>query len=107
MVLKARSAAHEHKHLSKQEIEFKVLARRNRRLGLWAAEKMGLAGDDADAYAREVVLSDLDEPGDADVLRKLTGDFAAKGIDVTEQEITDRMQALLTEAQAQIDQGAT
>lgn len=106
MVLKARSAAHEHKHLSAHEEEFKILARRNRLIGLWAAEKMGLTGDAASAYARDVVVSDLDEPGDADVRRKIAGDLTAKGITVAEEEITDKMRTFLAEARAQFVQGA-
>lgn len=102
MVVEKRSAAHEKAHLSKEEMEFKVAARRNRLLGQWAAEKLGLTGEAASGYAREVVVSDLDEPGDDDVLRKVKGDLAAKGVKVTDGEIKERMQALLAEARAQI-----
>lgn len=102
MVVEKRSAAHEKAHLSKEEREFKVAARRNRLLGQWAAERMGLTGEAAGAYAREVVASDLDEPGDADVLRKIMGDLAAKGVKASESEVRERMQALLVEARAQV-----
>lgn len=102
MVLKTRSTAHEQAHLSKHEEDFKVVARRNRLLGLWVAEKMGLSGADADAYARDVVVSDLDEPGEADVLRKIKADLAAGGIAVADGEIADKMKVFLSEARAQI-----
>ena len=104
MVVSKRSAAHEKAHLSKEELAFKVAARRNRLLGLWVADKLGLSGEAAAAYAREVVVADLDEPGDADIVRKVAGDLAAKGIDVSAKEIGERMQALLAEARAQITQ---
>jgi len=102
MVLKTRSAAHEHKHLSKHEEEFKILARRNRLIGLWVAEKLGLTGDAATAYARDVVVSDLDEPGEDDVIRKIAGDLAAKGIAVADGEIADKMRSFLVKARAEV-----
>ena len=73
-----RQEGFERKFAHDEELKFKAEARRNKLLGLWAAELLGLSGDDADAYAREVIESDFDEPGDDDVLRKVHGDFTAK-----------------------------
>ncbi len=71
-----REKGFESKYVHEQEIAFKAMARRNKLLGLWAAEKMGLAGEAAAAYAKEVVKADFDEPGDEDVFRKVFGDAA-------------------------------
>jgi hypothetical protein len=84
------------------EMQFKADARRNKLLGLWAAEKMGLSGDAADAYAKAVVIEDLKEVGDEDVYRKVSADLAGKGADVPEDELRRRMQEFLIEAKAQI-----
>jgi hypothetical protein len=102
MIMKPRSDAHERKHLSRHEEDFKIAARRNRLLGLWAAARMGLSGDAAAAYAREVVASDLDEPGEDDVRRKILDDFSNKGVIITEREIAHQMASLFDEARAQI-----
>ena len=83
-----------------EELKFKAMARRNKMLGLWAAGILGKSGADAEAYAKEVVLTDFEEAGDNDVLRKVTKDLEPKG--VTEQQIRTRMTELLTEAVAQI-----
>src|SRR5438552_12879296 len=63
-----------------EDLKFKAMARRNKLLGLWAAEKLGITGPAAEAYAKDVVMADFEEPGDADVFRKLRKDFDAKGI---------------------------
>ena len=84
------------------EMQFKAEARRNKLLGLWAAEKMGLSGDAADAYAKAVVIEDLKEVGDEDVFRKVATDLAGAGADVADDEVRRRMQDFLTEAKAQI-----
>lgn len=96
------SKHHEARHKHGEEMEFRIAARRNRLLGLWAAEKMGLAGDDAVAYAKEVVASDFDEPGEEDVFRKVMADFRAKEVAVTESELRDQMFKLLTVARDQL-----
>ncbi len=83
-----------------EELRFKAMARRNKLLGLWAAEVLGKSGADAEAYAKEVVLADFEEAGDNDVLRKVTADLAAKGIG--EAEIRARMNELLAQAVEQI-----
>jgi len=93
-----REKAFETKFQKDQELQFKVKARRNKMLGLWAAEKLGLSGGDAEAYAKEVVVSDFDEPGDDDVLRKVLGDLEGKGIEVTERTVRREMDELLEKA---------
>lgn len=71
---------HEEKHARDSELEFKIVARRNRVLGLWAAEKLGLSGGSVQAYVKEVVAADFEEPGDDDVVRKVMGDFGRNGV---------------------------
>ena len=85
-----------------QETRFKVTARRNKLLGLWAAGQLGLEGADAEAYAKEVVVSDFEEAGDADVVRKVMGDLADKGVDMTEKRLREEMDRLMLTAQDQI-----
>ena len=85
-----------------EETRFKALARRNKKLGLWAAEKLGLSGEAADAYAKEVVVSDLEEAGDEDVFRKLRGDFDAKGVEVSDHQIRRNMEEFLAVAAQEI-----
>jgi hypothetical protein len=82
-----------------EELRFKAMARRNKMLGLWAAGVLGKSGDDAEAYAKEVVLAEF-ESGDKDVAHKVIKDLQPKG--VTEEQIRKRMTELLTEAVAQI-----
>ena len=88
-----------------EDLKFKALARRNRLLGLWAAEKLGKTGADADAYAKDVVMSDFEESGDHDVFRKVSKDFEAKGVVQSEQQIRQMMDQLLAQAVAQIKAG--
>jgi hypothetical protein len=88
-----------------EELKFKAMARRNKLLGLWAAEKLGLAGADADAYAKEVVMADFEEAGDDDVLRKVRKDFEAKGVGQSDEQIRQTMNQLLAQAVAQIKAG--
>ena len=76
-----RKDAYENKFAHDEALRFKAEARRNKLLGLWAAELLGKSGEEADAYAREVVRSDFEEAGDEDVFRKVRGDFDAAGID--------------------------
>jgi hypothetical protein len=85
-----------------EELKFKAMARRNKMLGLWAAEKLGLAGAQAEAYAKEVVLADFDEPGDHDVFRKIRKDFDAKNVAQSDHQIRRTMDELLTKAVADI-----
>ncbi|GLR90765.1 DUF1476 domain-containing protein [Bradyrhizobium iriomotense] len=85
--------------------KFKAEARRNRMLGLWAAEKLGIAGDAATAYAKEVVAADFEEAGDGDVLRKILGDLTAKGVAITEQAIRAKMTEFAAVAAAEVKAG--
>ena len=97
-----REEGFEKKFAHDEELRFKATARRNKLLGQWAAEKMGLTGDDAAAYAKEVVASDFEEAGDHDVLRKVLADFKAKGVDQSEHQIRRTMEELMAEAITQI-----
>lgn len=83
-----------------EELRFKAYARRDKLVGLWAAGILGKSGADADAYAKEVVAADFEEPGDDDVVRKLVKDLQPKG--VTEQQIRAQMAELLAQAVEQI-----
>jgi hypothetical protein len=100
-----RQEGFEKKFALDEEQKFKAEARRNKLLGLWVAEKLGLAGDAANTYAKEVVASDFEEAGDADVLRKVAGDLKAKGVELTDNEIRQQMDRLMGEAAAQIKAG--
>ena len=82
-----REEGFEKKFAHDEELRFKANARRNKLLGLWAAEKMGLSGPAADAYAKEVVVADFEEAGDDDVFRKVRKDFDAKGVAQSDQDI--------------------
>jgi hypothetical protein len=97
-----REKGFEAKYQHDQETQFKITARRNKLLGLWAAEQMGLGGADADAYAKEVVVADFEEAGDDDVLRKVLGDLTDKGVAIDERAVRKEMDALLATASAQI-----
>jgi hypothetical protein len=76
-----REAAFENQFARDAELQFQIAARRDKLIGLWAAEKLGHVGGAADAYAKSVILSDLEEAGDEDVIRKLVADLAGVGID--------------------------
>jgi hypothetical protein len=86
-----------------EELRFKAIARRNKMLGLWAAEKLGLSGPDAEAYAREVVLAAYAE-GDHDVFKKIRSDFDAKGVVQSDHQIRRTMDELLAQAIKQVQQ---
>jgi hypothetical protein len=94
-----RENAFESKYAHDEEMRFKAEARRNKLLGLWAAEHLGKTGDAAAAYAKEVVASDFEEAGDEDVYRKVSGDLGNK---VTEAVIRAKMAELMIEAKRQI-----
>ncbi len=81
-----------------EELRFKATARRNKLLGLWAAEKLGLAGAEADAYAKEVIAADFEAPGDDDVFAKIRKDFDAKGVDQSDHQIRRTMNDLMERA---------
>jgi hypothetical protein len=88
-----------------EELKFKAEARRDKLLGLWVAEQLGLSGDAANAYAKTVVAADFEEAGDADVVRKVIGDLGAKGIAITEEQIRQKMGGFLAEAVMQVKAG--
>ena len=100
-----REEGFEKKFALDEEQKFKALARRNRMLGMWAAEQLGISGDAAANYAKEVVAADFEEAGDDDVLRKVEGDFAAKGVKLDGAAIRAKMTELLAEAVAQVKAG--
>lgn len=97
-----REKGFERKFALDEELRFKATARRNRLLGLWAAEKLGKSGADADAYAKEVVAADFEEVGDNDVLRKVKADFDAAGVEQSEHQIRRTMDELMAEAIEQV-----
>ena len=96
-----RENAFENKFAHDAEMQFKADARRNKLLGLWAADLMGKSGDDAADYAKEVVKSDFEEAGDEDVYRKVSGDLGALSDEAT---IRAKMKELMIEAKAQLMQ---
>ena len=100
-----REEGFEKKFAPDEEQKFKAEARRNKLLGLWVAEKLGISGDAANAYAKEVVAADFEEAGDADVVRKVMGDLSAKGVALTEPQVRAQMDGLLAEAIAQVKAG--
>lgn len=85
-----------------EELRFKANARRNRMLGMWAAQKFGLAGADAETYAHELLAADFEEPGDDDVFRKLRKDFDEKGVAQSDHQIRRTMDELMEKAIADI-----
>jgi hypothetical protein len=100
-----REEGFEKKFAIDEELKFKAEARRNRLLGIWVASKLGMTGDAAVAYAKEIVAAEFGEGGDADVIRKVMGDLAAKGIAVTEVQIRTQMTELMAQAVAQVKAG--
>jgi hypothetical protein len=88
-----------------EELKFKATSRRNKLLGLWAAEKLGRKGTDAETYAKEVVMADFEEAGEDDVFRKVRKDFDAGGVAATDSEIRVAMVELMGKAIEQIKTG--
>lgn len=101
-----REKGFEAKYRHDQEIQFKVTARRNKLLGLWAADLMGITGETAEAYARDVIASDFEEPGDDDVVRKVLADLTANGVDASEHKIRMEMEKFENQAREQISTAA-
>jgi hypothetical protein len=99
---KKRKQDAENRFKHDQELEFKANARRNKLLGLWAAEQMGISGEAADDYAKEVVVSNFDRPGDEDVLEKVLKDFTDKGLDISASRLRKEMDGLMETARAQV-----
>lgn len=100
-----RQEGFEKKFAHDEELRFKASARRNKLLGLWAAEKLGKTDAEAEAYAREVIAADFEEPGDEDVFRKVHGDFVAAGVDQSEHQVRRTMDELMATAIEQIKNG--
>ena len=100
-----REEGFEKKFALDAEQKFKAEARRNKLLGLWAAEKLGMTGDDAAAYAKEVVAADFEEAGDQDVQNKIVKDLTAKGVAITAAEVRVKMDELIALAAAQVKAG--
>lgn len=100
-----RERGFEAKFAHDEESEFKVLARRDRLLALWAGAKLGLTGEALENYVLAIWREDLKHPGDSDVADKVAADFRAKGVDVSEAELQTHMHALLDEARTQIAAG--
>lgn len=100
-----REKGFESKYALDQEQEFKAVARRNKLLGLWAAEKMGLSAESAEQYASAVVRADFEQPGEEDVYRKVAQDLEGSGMAVSEGEIRRKMDELSSVAREQIRNG--
>ena len=100
-----REEGFERKFALDEEQKFKAEARRNRLLGLWVAEKLGLSGEAANTYARDVIAAEFEEAGDANVVSKVMGDLKAKGVVVTERELRAKMDDLTAQAVAQVKAG--
>ncbi len=97
-----RERAFEAKYARDEEMQFRVIARRNRLLGEWAARQMGLSEAESDSYAKDVVRADFEEAGDEDVIRKLLGDLTAAGIDTDDEKIRDALGHKTVEARRQL-----
>ncbi len=95
-----REKAFEDKYKYDQDLQFRVEVRRNKLLGLWAAELLGK--DDAEAYAKEVVSADFEEPGDADLVRKILGDMQDAGVEMSEHRLRKQMDECLAAAKEQV-----
>jgi hypothetical protein len=93
-----REEGFERKFAHDEEVRFKARARRNKLLGLWAAQQLGLTGDAADAYAKEIVIVDFEEPGDDDVFARIRKDFDAKGVAQSDHQIRRTMEELMAKA---------
>jgi hypothetical protein len=102
--MKDREEAFERKFAHDEELKFKAAAKRNKALGMWAAEKLGKSGDEAKAYALEVVEADFEEAGDEDVFRKIRSDFDNAGVEQSDHQIRRTMDELLQKAIEEIRQ---
>jgi hypothetical protein len=100
-----REEGFEKKFALDEELKFKAVARRNKLLGLWVAEKLGLTGDAAKAYANAIVAADLEAAGNTDLTHQVIRDLGAKDIAITDQQIRQKMNEFLAEAAAQVKAG--
>ena len=97
-----RQKGFEQKYKHDKELQFKINARRNKLLGLWAAKELGLPDGEVEAYAKSVVLADFEKPGDDDVVEKIIADFAKKGLEISEHRVRKHMAELLEAARQQV-----
>ena len=97
-----RERAFETKYAHDEEMKFRVIARRNKLLGEWAARKLGLSQEETDSYAKDVIRADFEDAGDGDVIRKVLGDLTAAGIETDESEIRQTLEHKTVEAKRQI-----
>jgi len=97
-----REKGFEAKYKVDQETQFRIVVRRNKLLGEWAAGQMGLSGEAAAAYAKDVVSADFDRPGDDDVVEKVLADLAAKGVKLSEADIKKKIEELQSVARTEI-----
>jgi len=100
-----REEAFEKKFVIDEELRFKAVARRNKMLGAWAAEKLGKSGADAQAYAKDVIAAEFDGAGDDGVIAKVMGDLKAKGVALGEDELRTKMDEWLAQSIAQVKAG--
>lgn len=96
-----REQGFEAKFAHDEELQFKIIARRNRLVGVWAAEKMGLTPEETDAYAKAVVQADFEEAGDEDVIRKVLGDLTSAGVEADDSLVRTALEAKSVEARRQ------
>lgn len=99
-----RGRAFENKFARDEDMAFRITARRNKLVGQWAAEQMGLTPAETDSYAKSVVQADFEEAGDEDVLRKILGDLTAAGIDTDEVAVRRALDEKLVDARRQLMQ---
>jgi hypothetical protein len=97
-----RERAFEAKYARDEEMQFRIVARRNRLLGQWAARQMGLSEAEAESYAKDVVRADFEEAGDQDVIRKVVGDLTSAGVDCDEEKVREALRNKEIEARRQI-----
>jgi hypothetical protein len=97
-----REKGFEQKYKHDKELEFKINARRNRLLGLWAAQELGLRAGEAEAYAKAVVMADFEKPGDQDVVQKILADCKQRGVEMSEHRLRKHMAELLETARQQV-----
>jgi hypothetical protein len=97
-----REQAFEAKFAHDQDMAFRVTARRNKLVGIWAAERMGLTPEETDSYAKSVVQADFEEAGDEDVVRKLLGDLTAAGVEVSDDDVRQALADTLVTARRQL-----
>ena len=99
---KDRERGEEAKFAMDENMAFRVAARRNRLMGRWAAEQMGLTAEETDSYAKEVIQADFEEAGDGDVIRKILGDLTAAGVDIDEAGVRAALDDKAVEARRQL-----